>query len=219
MSNVSDTTDSQVFYSNVERALGLNKPNDLNFDPLALLKEGSLSQGMQPTEQVGSNYGFPNVTIGDSNNEADSLGSASRINDGAFSDGTEPTSFVSGDGPPTRIDQHLDAPAVVREAAEPGNAHQIVDLIVSGNFRNPDLSLTPAAMEAIRAAVANTGLFQTYEGRAQEVQDYVNRFVVGGGLSVRFDRDQGNANTRLGSRPSIVFGTGGNGTTRIPLHR
>ncbi len=219
MSNVPDTTDSQAFYSNVERTLGLNKPNDLNFDPVALLKEGSFAQELQPTQQIGSNFGFPDLTIGDSETDASSTAIASKNSDGAFSDGTQLISFFGGDGPPTRIDERLDGPVEVREPAEPGNAHQIVDLIASGNFQNPDRSLTPAAMEAIRAAVANTGLFQTYEGRAREVQDYVNQFVVGGGLSVNFDRDRGNADTRLGSRPFIVVGTGGNSTTRIPMQR
>lgn len=127
--------------------------------------------------------------------------------------------FGESDGPQTRIDRRLDGDYEVPLAARPGNAQQIIELIQSGGFQNRDGSLTAAGAEAIRAAVANTGLFQTYEGRAQQVQNFVNRQLIPpGGITLNFNRDHANANTLMGSRPYVEASVGG-GVTRIPMGR
>lgn len=217
MSNVPDSTDNQVF---AKLESSINKPVPLNFDPVGLLRDAG--QGQQLTEQVGTDYGFPKLSFGESETADGSLDkSLGKSADSAdLADATELTSFIASDDfPPTRIDQRLDGAVEVREPAQPGNAHQIVDLIAGGNFQNPDFSITLAGIEAIRAAVGSTGFFQTYEGRAQEVEDYVNQHLIGNGISITFDRDRANARTALGSRPAVVVNLPGVRETRIPMHR
>lgn len=135
-----------------------------------------------------------------------------------FQQAAEPEAafFVSSDGPRTRPDERLDGRVDIPVLAEMGNAHRVIDLIRGGSFQNQDGSLTQQGREAIRAAVENTSLFQTYESRAAEVQNYINRHVLPPGVSLRFDRDQANASTLMGARPSVITTIGGQ-STRIPL--
>lgn len=126
------------------------------------------------------------------------------------------------DGPRTRIDQRLDGARTVHAPAEAGNAHQIIELIQSGQFQNPDGSLTANGTAAIREAIRNCpsslwNPLQTYEGRTQEVQNYINRTVFPP-ISLRFDRDAESASHLLGSRPYIEATVGGR-TTRIAIDR
>jgi len=61
------------------------------------------------------------------------------------------------------------------QPAEPGNAHLIVQLASQGRLQNADGSLTQAGQDAIASAIQNTGALQRYEGRAQDVQQYLNQ--------------------------------------------
>lgn len=125
-------------------------------------------------------------------------------------------SLISKDGPGQVLDDSLNGQNPRQEPAEAGNAHHTVELIQSGRFQNADGTLTAAARESIAAAVRNAGafpnVFQSFEARTQEVQDYINQHVFPP-ISLRFDRDEANANTLTGSRPFIVFGD----NQRIPL--
>jgi hypothetical protein len=130
-------------------------------------------------------------------------------------------SLASIDGPGRVTDNSLNGRNPRQEPAELGNAHHTVELIQRGGFQNADGSLTAAGAESIRAAVARAGafpnVFQTYEGRTQQVQDYINQNVHPP-VSLRFDRDHGNANTLTGSRPFITATVGGR-QQRIPMER
>lgn len=130
--------------------------------------------------------------------------------------GPEDAFFVSSDGPRTRPEERLDGRVDVPVLAEMGNAHRVVDLILSGSFQNQDGSITQQGSEAIRAAVENAGLFQSYGSRASEVQNYINRHVLPPGVSLRYDSDRASANTLMGSRPAVITTIGGQ-STRIPL--
>ncbi len=134
-------------------------------------------------------------------------------------DNTGSHSFVSAqaDGPVFRTERQLTGDVQVREPAQPGNPEQVLDLIRSNGFQNPNGTLSAAGAEAIRAAVANTGLFQTYEQRAAEVARYINQ-RTNGNVSIQFDRDTANASTLQGSRPFIRATVGG-ATTNIPMRR
>ncbi|MBX9687106.1 MAG: hypothetical protein K2X27_10415 [Candidatus Obscuribacterales bacterium] len=131
------------------------------------------------------------------------------------------TSFVSADGPGRISDDSLNGQNPRQEPAALGNAHHTVELIERGGFQNKDGSLTEAGAESIRAAIAQAGafpkIFQTYEGRSREVENYINRHVHPP-VSIRFDRDQANADRLTGSRPYIEVTVGGQ-TSRIPLRR
>ena len=129
--------------------------------------------------------------------------------------------FTSGDGPGRVYDDSLNGKNPRTEPADLGNAHHAVELIQQGAFQNRDGSLTKAAAESIRSAVEKAGafpnLFQTYEGRTREVQDYINR-NVSAPISLRFDRDHQNAQTLTGARPFIEVGIGEQ-RQRIPLKK
>jgi hypothetical protein len=217
MRSVPATNDSEV-YANVERSIGLtNQSNEGPFQPLEYFRQKTIQMDTTATRVSDSQYllnsGFPNLAIGDSENDTNILGhenldfadtsTGGHPDDGGSADTTQFCAAVD-DGPRNRVDQRLDGPVVVPLPAELGNAHQIVELIDNGNFQDADNNLTDAAREAIRAAVTNTSFFQTYEARAQQVQDHVNSSGTSG-IMLSIDRDRANENTLRGSQPSIVL--------------
>ena len=141
--------------------------------------------------------GFPSIDIGEDNHQS-----------------------KAADGPSFTTDQRLDGPVQVRQPSEAGNAEQAIDLIRSGQFQNADGSLTNAAAESIRTAIANTNNWrlQSYEDRAAQVERYINENTGGARISLQVDRDHANRDTRMGSQPFIRATIGGQ-TSNIRIRR
>ncbi len=134
---------------------------------------------------------------------------------------TKAAVFCSADGPGRVYDDSLNGQNPRRQPAELGNAHHTVELIEHGQFQKADGSITAAGMESIKAAIAKAGafpkVFQSYEGRTQEVQNHNNQFVHPP-VKLKFDRDHANADTLMGSQPYISATVNGR-TTTIPMRR
>ncbi len=128
-----------------------------------------------------------------------------------------PGALSRSDGPGPTTDNSANGQNPHQQQAELGNAHSIVELIGRDGFQDKNGNLTAAGEAAIRAAIANASWYQSFANRANEVQNYINRHVAPP-ISLRYDADESNASTLMGSRPYIVVAISGN-TTRIPMGR